>query len=182
MSANSTSTGQAVNILTSVGTGTRAVNIATGAVASTTTIGNTTGASRVVVSAGTGLIVETGAVVRNRTAAAINATATATAAQVAGGLITSTSAAATTITLPTATAILALVSGGGIGTTVDFIVDNSQGASTVTVALDASITAVASPVITGGGTLTLVGSGTNEVGMFRLYFYSATAATIARIY
>ena len=42
-------------------------------------------------------------VIYKSTLSAINSTATATAAQVAGGTITSTSAAATSITLPTAT-------------------------------------------------------------------------------
>ena len=54
--------------------------------------------------------------------AAINATATATAAEVATGYITSTSAAATTITLPTGT-LLGAALGATRGTTLDLYVD-----------------------------------------------------------
>ena len=107
--------------------------------------------------------------------AAINATATATAAQMAAGVITSTSAAATAITTPTATA-LATQLGVGAGSTYDLVIDNSGGANIVTLTLDASIVALA--VVTGGNTLT-VASGT--VGLFRIYFTSASAATISRI-
>lgn len=116
------------------------------------------------------------AVVQKRTGAAINVTATATAAQLAGGLITSTSAAAVALTLPTATA-LATEIGAVQGTTFDFLVDNSAGANTVTVTVNTGITAVTA-VITGGATLT-VGSGV--VGQFRIIFTSATVAKIARI-
>ena len=66
--------------------------------------------------------------------AAINATATATAAEVATGYITSTSAAATTITLPTGTDLGAAL-GATRGTTLDLYVDNTAGASTVTIAV-----------------------------------------------
>lgn len=107
---------------------------------------------------------------------AINATATATAAQVAGGVITSTSAAATTITLPTATLLAAAV-GGKRGVTVDFTVDNSAGANTVTVAVGTGIT-VATAVLTGADTLTVAAG---KVGIFRIYFTSATAAQLYRI-
>ena len=62
------------------------------------------------------------------TTAAINATATATAAQVATGYITSTSAAATTITLPTGTLLGAALSAVK-GTVMDLYVDNTGGAS-----------------------------------------------------
>jgi hypothetical protein len=66
--------------------------------------------------------------------AAINATATATAAEVATGYITSTSAAATTITLPTGT-LLGAELGAVQGTVFDLYIDNTAGASTVTVAV-----------------------------------------------
>lgn len=107
--------------------------------------------------------------------AAINSTGTATAAQMIAGVITSTSAAGTTITTPTATAI-ATAAGLGAGSSMDFVVDNSAGSSTVTVSLDASIVALA--VVTGGNTLTIA---SGKVGIFRLYFTSGTAAFIARL-
>jgi hemolysin activation/secretion protein len=68
------------------------------------------------------------------TANAINATATATAAQVATGYITSTSAAPTTLTLPTGT-LLGAALGAVQGTVFDLYIDNTAGASTVTVAV-----------------------------------------------
>ena len=111
------------------------------------------------------------------TATAVNTTATVTAPQVAGGLFTSTSAAAVGLTLPSATAIAAQI-GAVQGTTFDFLVDNSAGANTVTVIVGSGI-AVATPAITGGATLTV--STANVVGQFRLLFTSGTAAVLSRI-
>lgn len=108
---------------------------------------------------------------------AINATATATAAQIAGGTITSTSAATTTITLPTAT-LLATQLVASQGTTFEFTIDNTAGANTVTIALGAGMTQLA--VITGANTLTIP-SGATGIGVFRLCFSSATACTLSRI-
>lgn len=110
------------------------------------------------------------------TGAAINSTATATAAQVATGLITSTSAASTTITLPTATQLGTQVAASR-GKVVDLIVDNSAGASTVTVALATGVTQPGTVVITGSNILT-VASG--EVGAFKFIFTSPTTAKLFR--
>lgn len=107
--------------------------------------------------------------------AAINATATATAAQFATGYITSTSAAATTITTPTATA-LATQMNAIRGTSYYVTIDNTAGANTVTLALDASFTLL--PI--GSATMT-VPTGTTGVGTWKVTFVSATAATISRI-
>ncbi len=112
-----------------------------------------------------------------RTATAINTTATVTAAQLAGGLLTSTSAATVTMTLPTATAMATQI-GAGQGTTFDFVVDNSAGANVVTVAVGSGIVASGFP---GTNTLTLASSATVGTAVFRLTFISATAATLARI-
>ena len=62
------------------------------------------------------------------TATTINATATVTAAQLKTGLLTSTSAAAVTMTLPTATLMGAAINAVR-GTTFDFYVDNTAGAT-----------------------------------------------------
>lgn len=112
--------------------------------------------------------------------AAINSTATATAAQVATGYITSTSASATTITLPTGT-LLGAALGASQGTTFDLYVDNTAGANTVTMAVavngiksDAANTTAAS-----FGQLT-VASGVTGLGRFTLMFSSATAYTFTR--
>jgi hypothetical protein len=123
------------------------------------------------------------AVVRKNTASAINATATATAAQVAGGLITSTSAAATSITLPTATQ-LGTQLGAVQGTMFDFVVDNTAGSNTVTIIVGSGI--VAAKQVSSGDTavdalLTVAASATVGIGLFRLVFSSATAAILYRV-
>lgn len=114
------------------------------------------------------------------TTAAINATATATAAQVATGYITSTSAAGTTITLPTGT-LLGTQLGATQGTIFELYVDNTAGASTVTMAVatngiksDAANTTAAS-----FGQLT-VASGVTGIGRFTIMFSSATAYVFTR--
>jgi len=107
---------------------------------------------------------------------AINATATATAAQILAGYITSTSAAAVALTLPTATLLGTLI-GAIRGTEVEFTVDNSVGANTITVTASTGITA-ATAVVTGSDTLT-VASG--KIGIFRIKFLTATTANISRI-
>jgi len=118
-----------------------------------------------------------GIMIRRPSIVAIDATATATPAQILSGHITSTSAAAVSITTPTATAIGALI-GAVRGTSFDFMIDNSAGANTVTLVLDGSIT-VNTPAITGGAALTV--STANSIGTFRLIFTSPTAAKIFRL-
>lgn len=115
------------------------------------------------------------------TKAAINSTATATAAQVATGYITSTSAAATTITLPTGT-LLGAALGASQGTTFDLYVDNTAGANTVTMAV--AVNGVLSDgAVTAGaiafGDLTIA-SGVTGIGRFTLMFSSATAYAFSR--
>lgn len=124
----------------------------------------------------------TGAVARSASTAAINATATATAAQVATGYITSTSAAGTTITLPTGT-LLGTALGATQGTTLDLYIDNTAGASTVTiaVAVNGILSAAAVAGSTAGAGLLTVPSGVTGQACFRLMFSSATAYTFSRI-
>ena len=111
---------------------------------------------------------------------AINATATATAAQVAGGYITSTSAAATTITLPSGT-LLGQYLNAKQGTVVKLFIDNTAGANTVTIAVatngilsDAATTTAAS-----FGQLT-VAAGVTGLACFTLMFSSHTAYAFTR--
>jgi hypothetical protein len=115
------------------------------------------------------------------TPVAINATATATAAQVASGYITSTSAAATTITLPTGT-LLGAELGASQGTIFDLYIDNTAGANTVTMAVgtNAIVSALGAANGTESGLLT-VPSGVTGQACFRLMFSSATAYTFTRI-
>ena len=112
--------------------------------------------------------------------APINATATATVDQVATGWITSTSGAATTITLPTGTLLGARL-GAVRGTKFDLIIDNTLGSNTVTIAVatngvksDAAATTVGS-----FGQMT-VASGVTGIGQFTLMFASPTAYTFTR--
>jgi hypothetical protein len=114
--------------------------------------------------------------------AAINATATATAAEVATGYITSTSAAGTTITLPTGTDLGTAI-GATRGTTLDLYVDNTAGASTVTIAVAVNgILSAAAAAGTGAGAgLLTVPSGVTGIGCFRIMFSSATAYVFSRI-
>jgi hypothetical protein len=119
-----------------------------------------------------------GILVEHANTAAVNSTATISAAELAKGYVTSTSAAATTITLPTAT-LLATQLGATKGTVFTFYVDNTAGANTVTVGVGSGI--VTQSVLTGGETLTIANSATEGIGTFQIVFSSATAAVLSRI-
>ena len=112
--------------------------------------------------------------------AAINATAVATAAQVATGYITSTSASPTTITLPTGTLLGAAI-GAAKGTVLDLYIDNTGGASTVTIAVATNGILSTAAVDTAGsfGDLT-VASGVTGLARFTIMFSSATAYVFTR--
>ena len=114
------------------------------------------------------------------TTAAINSTATATAAQVATGYITSTSAAATTITLPTGT-LLGTALGATQGTVLDLFIDNTAGASTVTIAIATNgvLSSAAVDTAASFGDLT-VASGVTGLARFTIMFSSATAYAFTR--
>ena len=111
---------------------------------------------------------------------AINATATATAAQVATGYITSTSAAATAITLPTGT-LLGAALGATQGTVLDLFVDNTAGASTVTMVVATNGILSSAAVDTPGsfGDLTIA-AGATGLACFRIMFSSPTAYVFTR--
>lgn len=114
------------------------------------------------------------------TPVAVNASATLTAAQVATGYITSTSAAAVTMTLPTGT-LLGAALGAVQGTIFDLTIDNTAGANTVTVAVAVNGILSAAAVANGAsqGLLTIP-SGVTGQGTFQLIFSSATAYTFTR--
>ena len=123
---------------------------------------------------------------QDHTGIPIETTALATIATVTEGIqagyITSTSAAAVSIQLPTATQLATSI-GATKGTVVDFIVDNTTsagvaGANTITLVVGSGIT-VNTVAITGGGDLSV--SAIEVVGWFRLFFTSSTTATIRRI-
>lgn len=112
--------------------------------------------------------------------AAINSTATATAAQVSTGYITSTSGAATSITFPTGT-LLGAQLGATQGSVFRLYVDNTAGANTVTmvVGTNAILSAVAAANAASFGLLTIP-AGATGTAEFTLVFSSATAYTITR--
>jgi hypothetical protein len=111
---------------------------------------------------------------------AINATATATAAQVVDGYITSTSASPTTITLPTGT-LLGAALGAQQGTSFDLYVDNTAGASTVTmaVATNGILSTAAADTAGSFGDLTIA-AGATGLARFTIMFSSATAYVFTR--
>ena len=111
---------------------------------------------------------------------AINATATATAAQVVAGYIISTSAAATAITLPTGT-LLGAALGATQGTALDLYIDNTAGASTVTivVAVNGILSSAAADTPGSFGDLTIA-SGVTGLARFTIMFSSATAYVFTR--
>mgnify|MGYP006921399224 CR=1 FL=1 len=122
----------------------------------------------------------TGAGTMTFTPAAINATATATAAEVASGYITSTSAAATTITLPTGT-LLGAALGATRGTVHELHIDNTAGANTVTIAVAVNgIMSAGAAAVAGTFGLLTVPSGVTGQARFTLMFSSATAYTFTR--
>ena len=112
--------------------------------------------------------------------AAINATATATAAQVVTGYITSTSAAATTITLPTGTSLGAAL-GATRGTVLELYIDNTAGANTVTVAVATNgiLSGAAADTPGSFGDLTIP-SGATGLARFTIMFSSATTYVFTR--
>jgi hypothetical protein len=111
---------------------------------------------------------------------AINASATASVAQVASGYITSTSALATTITLPTGT-LLGAALNAVKGTSLDLYIDNTAGADTVTVAVATNgiLSTAAADTAGSFGDLT-VAAGATGVGRFTIMFSSATAYVFTR--
>jgi hypothetical protein len=119
-----------------------------------------------------------------RTLTAVNTTGTVTAIAIAQGGISSTSGAAVTATLPTASSLATALGGAVQGTSVEFEVDNTAGSNTVTVAVGSGIVVAKQ---TGFGLtandqlLTVAASATVGVGVFRIVFSSATAAVLYRI-
>lgn len=122
------------------------------------------------------------------TKAAINSSGTATAAQVATGYITSTSAAGTTITMPTGS-LLGTQLNASQGTTFELYIDNTAGANTVTMAVgtnavqsdwDLQITAATASVTPATVTPLTVQSGAAGIARYTIVFSSATAYTFSR--
>ena len=114
------------------------------------------------------------------TTSAINATATATAAEVATGYITSTSVGTVSITLPTGT-LLGAALGATQGTVFDLYIDNTAGASVVTivVAVNGILSTAAADTPGSFGDLTVAVAATG-IGRFTLMFSSATAYVFTR--
>lgn len=122
-----------------------------------------------------------GGTVTDYTPTAANATATLTPAQVQAHYITSTSAAATTLTLPTGT-LLGAALGATQGTIFELYIDNTAGANTVTiaVAVNGVLSAAAVAGATAGFGLLTVPAGVTGVGRFTIIFTSPTAYVFSR--
>lgn len=124
------------------------------------------------------------ALIEKHATAAINASATATAAQVKTGYITSTSAAPTTITLPTG-ALLGAALGATRGTVFNLYIDNTAGANNVLVSIGGVAGAFDSDWNTQiNGILGFnrynIASGSSGQAGFTFMFSSATVYTITR--
>ena len=117
----------------------------------------------------------------SHTPVAINSSATATASQVATGYITSTSAAPTTITLPTGT-LLGAQLGATQGLVHELYIDNTAGANTVTIAVAVNGILSAAAVAGAGAAFGLltVPSGVTGLARFTLVFTSGTAYVFTR--
>ena len=118
---------------------------------------------------------------RISTSAAINSNATATPDQIATGYITSTSGAATQITLPTGT-LMGNRLRASRGTVFKFYVDNTAGANTVTIAV-ATNGILSAAAAAGSGAnfgLLTVPSGATGLAEFTMVFTSATAYVFSR--
>lgn len=109
------------------------------------------------------------------TAVAINSSATMSAGDWRKGLVTSTSAAGTAITTRTATELAAEL-GAGPGSLAYLVINNVDGASTVTLTPGSGVTAASA--VTGGDDMTLA---TTEIGVFLLTFVSTTVAQLSRV-
>ncbi len=121
--------------------------------------------------------------VRKTTLTALDSTGTLTAAMVNKGGITSTSGSPVTATLDTVANLVTQL-GAVAGTFVDFVVDNTGGSNTVTVAVPSGM--VAAKQTSSGDTaadilLTVAASATLGVGVFRIYFQSTSAAILYRL-
>lgn len=132
--------------------------------------------------------VNTGSSVRKYTPVAVNSSATLTAAQVAGGYLTSTSVAGVTMTMPTGTLLGQQVSAVQ-GTTLDLYIDNTAGANTVTMAVgtnavqsdwDLQVTAATASVTPATITPLTIRSGVAGTAVYKIVFSSATAYTFSR--
>lgn len=114
------------------------------------------------------------------TPTAQNTTATLTAAQVKTGWITSTSAAAVALTLPSGTDLGAAL-GAVQGTVHELYIDNTAGANTVTMIAGTNGVLSTAGVDTAGsfGDLT-VASGATGLARYTIMFSSATAYAFTR--
>ena len=129
----------------------------------------------------TGNIAGSGSITHDTTVA-IAATATLTAAQVATGYITVTSATAVALTLPTGT-LLGAALGAVKGTVFDLYIDNtastSSGVVTIAVATNGILSTAATDTPGSFGDLT-VAIGAIGLARFTLMFSSATAYVFTR--
>lgn len=106
------------------------------------------------------------------------------------GIIKSTTVAGVTITLDSIANIITAFAAAGYtlvtGSSVEFILDNSQGANTLTLAVDSGTTITAAKQVSSGDSavsalLTVAASAGASVGKFSIYITSATTGTLFRL-
>lgn len=162
--------------------------IATGNISATGTLAVTGASTFTGIATFVGGTVNTGTSTRKYTPTAVNSSATLTAAQIKAGYITTTSVAGVTMTMLDGTT-LGTAFGAAQGLVIDFYVDNTAGANTVTMAVgtnavqsdwDLQITAATASVTPAAITPLTVRSGVAGIGKYTIVFSSATAYTFSR--
>lgn len=135
-----------------------------------------------------GAIVENTEPISNHTAFALNATGSLTGAQVKNGYVTTTSAAAVTMTMPTGTDLGGAI-GAVAGTRFKLIIDNTAGSNVVTMAVgvnnvqsdwDAQITAATASVTPAAITPLTVNHGVTGMAEYTFLFSAPTVCTFSR--
>jgi hypothetical protein len=157
------------------------LNLASGSFASTVNIGNTTGATAVNIRAGTGGLNQYGSeLIRVPSTVTKSSSSTLTTSELLSGYIIYTGNGST-LTLPTASALSNAITGGSAaaGTSFYFTVDVTGASGTCTVSPGTGISAITTPAITGGNTLTV--STANQLALFRIVFTAANTAKLIRI-
>lgn len=94
------------------------------------------------------------------------------------------------MTMPTGTALGNAITGCARGTTLDFIVDNTAGANTITMAVntnsvqsdwDVQLTTATASVTPAAVTPLTIASGTSGIATYKIVFASATAYVFSRV-
>lgn len=121
------------------------------------------------------------AVIRKPASATVASGGTITGPELVSGLITATGATGSW-NLPTAAQITTAIGSTPAGTNFEFIFNASgmTATNTATLVVGTDMTVMSAPAITGGGTLTVT-QDTQVIGLFRVFYDTATTCKISRI-